>query len=299
MWYQNGGIQMKKEDIKNFVGNAINKEKFEEIPEFLWLWDDFLYFIIKEKVLPKNFNAFWECIRNRTLNEDHYGALLDKGITFDMMEIMEIDESLFEAALKRKWLHNELLRYHYILTNNQVVKLFTEGDFHSKKSLEILYNRIVESKQLTPQQLVKVMCKCKNVKTVEQLVEEIPSYYWKQEEFLKLIAIGGPVYSDKDYFDIISKIIFHSEYLDLTNIVDLFGYSGFYKFFEEEDLAEFYVVSLYGETMTKSRDMSGNQWDLLVSACGSAERAVQKLTKYGYTPTESQLSELKKHHNMS
>lgn len=283
---------------KDVISEAIKKEEFEEIPEILWLWDDFVYFIIKEKVSPKNFKEFWECIRNRPLNEDHYGALLDNGITFDMMEIMEIDESLFEAALKRKWFHNELLRYQYILTNNQIVKLFTEGNFQSKKSLEILYNNIVEmQQQLTPQQLVKVMCRCKNVKTIEELVWKIPSSYWRQKEFLKLMAKGCPVYSEKDYFEIISKIIFYSEYLDLTNIVDLFGYSGFSKFFEEEekDIVKLHVVSLYAETMTESRDMSGNQWDLLVSACGSAERAIQELTKYGYTPTMSQLSELKKY----
>lgn len=294
MWYQKGEIQMKKEDIKNFIGDAINKEKFDEIPEFLWLWDDFLYLLIKEKISPKNFRKLWECIKNRSLNEAHYGALLDNGITFDMMRVMEINDSLFEAALKRKRFHNVLLLYRHILTNNQIVKLFTEGDFHSKKSLEILYNRIVRF-ELTPQQLVKVMCKCENVKTVEQLVHKVPDYYWKIEKFVKLIAMGGPVYSDEDYFWIISKIMEANTRLsELTNIVDLFGYSAFRYFFEGDDLKEFHVLELYIDTMKADRDMSGDQWELLVRACGSARLALQELKKR-YTPTAIQLSELEKY----
>lgn len=283
---------MTKKDVNKFVTEAINSAHFSEIPEFLWLWDEFVSLIIKEKVTTQNFEEFWECIRNRELDEEHYGLLLDKGITFEMMKVIEMNERLFSAAFKRKWLHKEMLRHIHMLTHDQIVMLFVEGEFHDSTSLNALYSHIIE-RDLNPKQLVKVMCRCNNAKSMVELVDSVPYQYWRDDVFLELIAKGSPIYSDDDYHEILGKVIFYARELDLAKIVDLFGYQAFYKYFEEDEYAEYHIVELYIQTLNPLRDMKGEQWFLLLNICdGDAEKAAKKLKRCGYSPTVEQLEEL-------
>ncbi|MBP3502704.1 MAG: hypothetical protein J6K42_04405 [Clostridia bacterium] len=280
--------KMKKYFIE-FVKDAINSEEFDELPEFLWLWDDFLLFIIKEKVNQKNFCKFWKCIK-RSLNREHYGALLDAGISFEMMGIMEMNDPLFEAGLKRKWFHKTLLRYVHLLKHHQIVTLFVEGEF-DKKSLEILYDNIIES-ELTPEELVRVMCKCQNTQIMKDCVEKIPNHLWRDDAFLTLIAKGKPAYRDEDLYAILMKIISNQICLDINKIVDIFGYSIFTKVFKPDDNVQ--KLMLYSQTMNEHRDMGNDQWQILIDAySGDIDKAIEDLERYGYVPTKSQMEALK------
>lgn len=283
---------MTKKDVNKFVAEMVNNETFSEIPEFLWLWDDFVSLIIKEKVTTQNFEEFWECIKNRALDEELYGLMLDKGITFEMMEIIEMNESLFTAALKRKWLHKQMLRYIHMLTHDQIVTLFVEGEFHDNASLNALYSHIIE-RDLSPEQLLKVMCRCNNVQNVVELVDSVPYQYWTNDTFLALMAKCNPIYSDEDYHEILGKVIFYAVQLDLNKIIDLFGYQAFCKIFEEDEYADFAILTMYSQTMNPLRDMKGKQWLLLLNVYnGDAQKAVKELKRHGYNPTEKQLNEL-------
>lgn len=283
--------QMKKmkDYCEQFIKEAVNEAKFDELPNFLWDWDEFLFSIINKKVNKKNFTAFWSCI-NRSLTAEHYGALIDKGITFEMMEVMEMNTSLFEAGLKRPWFHKEMVRYMHLLDHHQMVKLFVEGEL-DKKSLDKLYDSIIEA-ELTPTELVQVMCKCQNKKLMKECVDTIPDEFWRNNEFLELLAKGKAAYTADDLDAILMKIITNQICFDLNKIVDIFGYEIFIKVFETDEV--FQKVQLYAQTMNEGRDMRGKQWNLLIDAYnGDIDKALEDLKRYGYVPTKSQMEALK------